>query len=114
MSDIIKVVMKEEAVKGEALRYLLNDKNISARAVSEHLEIHEGNMSRLLSQGDRWDDFIEDILEYTGIDKDVLERTCGYVRNILTSSNVEIREPETVLDIRISYKQIQDILKKYI
>lgn len=109
----LKFVINPEAVQGEAIRLHLTRKGYSARDLAEHLGIHEGNVSYMLSRGQQFRKHGEKVLQFIGLSKKELEAEKLRVMSILTKNGVELIEGwkhEDPLLVLVPYQAVQKLI----
>ena len=109
----LKFVINPEAVTGEAIRFHLLRKGMSARDLGNKLGLHEGNISYMFSRGQQMKKHGKRVLEIAGLTPASLKAEELRIMSILAKNGVELVngwKHEDPLLIMIPYMAVQKLI----
>lgn len=109
---MLVITAPKAQIVGEALRYIMNTKHVSARALGEHVGLYEANISKMLKMGQGFPKHKKSIFKYLETSQEEFESLVADIEHLLIGLGVSILDIENSSQIAISYIQFQLILKE--
>lgn len=109
---MFKLYVTHSMIVGEAIRFVAAKNNITARQLGIDIQMSEGNVSRLLSDGMGYKKNITKVLSALKTDKNELDRIVNDIIIICKDNNLDIKSELSIepKDILIRNKELQKVI----
>lgn len=111
----LQFVIHPEMVTGEVIRHFLTKKGCSARDLANHLMLHEGNISYMLSRGQQMKKHREEVLNFVGLTESSLKLEEMRLMSILAKAGVVLVDGWKHADpllVTVPYEAVQKLYSK--
>lgn len=109
---MFKLYVTQSMIVGEAIRFLASKNKITARQIGIDINMSEGNVSRLLSDGMGYKKNIDKILSAVKSDKNQLDKIVNDIIKICKDNHLDIKSELSIepKDILIRNKELQKVI----